>query len=109
MIAVAFSGGVVTANLFHKAGERKALKAQIEQIKKLQEERDLAQQRVNGLTDRILKDTAEIVTVRDTVHTKQVIEVAKPVYTDCVLPASGVALQNESRAKLNTIIQRGPQ
>jgi len=105
VLAMAFSAGVVTRSIFYKVAENSALKAKIvqaeEQAKQIKEQ----QAKINQLSAELSRDQAQIKTVTETVTRLQRVEVEKPIYRECVLPLSGIEMQNKQRAELNKLIE----
>lgn len=88
-----------------RAEERDALAEQVKELNRLKLQRESDQRLIDQLTTRVMRSSAQIVTVKDTVYRDQLVEVEKPVYTECAVPQSGTELQNQARQKYNQLIE----
>lgn len=88
IIGLSFFSGYKLKSTFVEAAESRDLKAQIEARKE-------AEKKYNELSEKVLAAVGK----NDVVHTKtiekQYKEVEKPVYELCIIPESGVLIQNE--------------
>jgi predicted RND superfamily exporter protein len=101
LLGLSFFGGYKLKSTFVEAAESKALKAEIKAKEELQKKYD-------ALSERVLAAVGQ----NDVVHTKtiekQYKEVEKPVYELCIIPESGILIQNEQIDAFNKQI-RGPK
>ena len=96
-IAAVFYGGWKLKDYQVANKENKELKEAIKQRDELQAKYDALSERVVGALER--NDA-----VQEKVIERTYREIEKPVYKDCILPASGVQLENEQRQLLNAQI-----
>lgn len=88
LIGLSFFGGYKLKSTFVEAAEAKDLKAAIKA-------REEAEKKYNELSQKVLESVGK----NDVVHTKtiekQYKEVEKPVYELCIIPESGILIQND--------------
>ena len=96
-IAAVFYGGWKLKDYQVANKENKELKEAIKQRDELQAKYDALSERVVGALER--NDA-----VQEKIIERTYREIEKPVYKDCILPASGVQLENEQRQLLNAQI-----
>ena len=94
VLALAFGGGYRLKSLQVAAQENKELKEAIKQ-------RDELQAKYDKLSERVLLAVGQNDAIQEKIVERTYKEIEKPVYKDCVLPASGIALENEQRLQLN--------
>lgn len=89
-----FYGGWKLKDYQVASKENKELKAAIKQ-------RDELQAKYDKLSERVLLAVGQNDAIQEKIVERTYKEIEKPVYKDCVLPASGIALENEQRLQLN--------
>ncbi len=101
LLGLSFFGGYKLKSTFVAAAESKELKAEIKAKEELQKKYD-------SLSEKVLAAVGQ----NDVIHTKtiekQYKEVEKPVYELCIIPESGILIQNEQIDGFNKQI-RGPK
>lgn len=100
VLALTYYGGYKTKSLLVESAENKELKEAIKAKDKLQLKYD-------ALSTKVLEAVGKNTVVNTRTTEKTYREVEKPVYESCVIPASGVEIQNEQVEGLNPQI-RGP-
>ena len=93
-LALVFYGGWKLKDYQVASKENKELKAAIKQ-------RDELQAKYDKLSERVLLAVGQNDAIQEKIVERTYREIEKPVYKDCILPASGVALENEQRLQLN--------
>lgn len=93
-LGLVFYGGWKLKDYQVAEKENKELKEAIKQ-------RDELQAKYDKLSERVLLAVGQNDAIQEKIVERTYKEIEKPVYKDCVLPASGVALENEQRLQLN--------
>lgn len=93
-LAFVFYGGWKLKDYQVASKENKELKEAIKQ-------KDELQAKYDKLSERVLLAVGQNDAIQEKIVERTYREIEKPVYKDCILPASGVALENEQRLQLN--------
>jgi len=98
IVGCSFYAGYKQKSLVVEAAHAKQLQGEIDKREKLQKLYD-------ELSASIVDSTQQNDVVQETIIRRVYVEVEKPVYRECVIPSSGITIQNEQIEQFNKQIR----